>query len=213
MKWIDYKDKHAGETGLVIGNGPSLKTVSLDFLIKYPSFGTNGIYRLQGFTPTYYTAVNPLVIQQFGGIKDLKCQKFLAERFAWEFDALPLHSAGIPVFSKQPDDWIYEGHTVTFVALQIAYYMGFSTVLLVGVDHKFTYEGRPNQQLYMAGDDPNHFDPDYFKGKAWNAPDLERSAQAYRLARAVYEADGRRIINLTEPTEEPIFERGNLHDW
>lgn len=213
MKWDDFNGLHAGETGLIIGNGPSLKNVPLDFLRKFPSFGTNGIYRLQGFTPTYYVAVNPLVIEQFEGIRDVKCQKFLAERYAWELDALPLHSAGIPVFSKTPDEWIYEGHTVTFVALQIAYFMGFSTVLLVGVDHKFTFEGRPNQQLYMAGNDPNHFDTDYFKGKNWNAPDLVRSAQAYRLARAVFEADGKRIINLTQPTEEPIFERGNINDW
>ena len=65
VNWRDLADKHRGETCLIIGNGPSLNDVPLEFLHKYPSFGTNRIYLKEGFTPTYYCSVNPLVISQF----------------------------------------------------------------------------------------------------------------------------------------------------
>ena len=97
--------------------------------------------------------------------------------------------------------------------MQIAYYMGFKNVLLVGVDHSFQYHGAPNHEMVLDGNDPNHFHPDYFKGKHWNNPDLVRSEHAYKLARAMYEVRGRRIINLTPGTKEQVFEKGNINDW
>ena len=214
MNWQDCYEKHEGETCLIIGNGPSLKSVPREFLLRYPSFGTNRIYLMDGFTPTYYCSVNPLVIQQFiGDIAEINAPKFLPAAYCFDDTCLPLNSSGIVAFSQDASSWIYEGHTVTFVCMQIAFYMGFKTILLVGVDHKFTFDGRPNAQQIMDGDDPNHFHPSYFKGYAWNNPDLPRSEQAYKLARAVYEANGGRIINLTPSTGENAFEHGDISEW
>src|SRR3989304_2973132 len=71
---------------------------------------------------------------------------------------------GPPFFSKDITQGIHEGGTVTYVCLQLAYMMGFSTVLLVGVDHRYEYQGMPNEQQMAVGPDPNHFSPDYFTG-------------------------------------------------
>ena len=214
VNWPELYYKHEGETALIIGNGPSLRNVSREFLQKYPSFGTNRIYLMDGFTPTYYCSVNPLVIQQFSeDIAMIDAPKFLPAAYCFDDTCLPLNSAGMVLFSQDASQWIYEGHTVTFVCMQIAYYMGFKTVLLVGVDHSFVYDGRPNEQRVMDGNDPNHFHPDYFKGKQWNNPDLARSEHAYKLARAMYEAHDRRIINLTPNTKENVFEHGDINDW
>jgi len=212
--WRYYRDIHEGETCLIIGNGPSLRDVPLGFLKKYPSFGTNRIYLMDGFTPTYYCSVNPLVISQFAeDIAKINAPKFLPASYCFDDTCLPLNSSGVVVFSQDASQWIYEGHTVTFVCMQIAYYMGFKNVLLVGVDHSFQYHGAPNQEMVLDGNDPNHFHPDYFKGKHWNNPDLVRSEHAYKLARAMYEVHGRRIINLTPGTKEQVFEKGNINDW
>lgn len=214
MNWNELYNKHEGETCLIIGNGPSLRNVPLAFLQKYLSFGTNRIYLLDGFTPTYYCSVNPLVIQQFiTDIAQIDAPKFLPESYCFDDTCLPLRSSGIAVFSRDASQWIYEGHTVTFVCMQIAWYMGFKNVLLVGVDHSYKFEGNPNEQRVLDGNDPNHFHPDYFKGKQWNNPDLQRSEHAYKLARTIYESDGRRIINLTPGTKEHVFEKGNLSDY
>lgn len=214
VTWKDLADIHRGETGLIIGNGPSLRDVPLEFLNKYPSFGTNRIYLKDGFTPTYYCSVNPLVISQFAeDIAKIDAPKFLPASYCFDDTCLPLNSSGMVLFSQDASAWIYEGHTVTYVCMQIAYYMGFRDILLVGVDHSFKYEGAPNQENVLEGNDPNHFHPDYFKGRSWNNPDLVRSEHAYKLARAMYEAHQRRIINLTPGTKETVFEKGSINEW
>jgi len=216
MNWNDFESKHKGETGLIIGNGPSLKNVPLSFLNKYISFGTNRIYLLDGFEPSYYVSVNPLVIEQsIDKIKELKCYKFLPKTYCSNFEnILPLESCAMHCFSMNPAAYIYEGYTVTYVCMQIAYYMGFDNILLVGVDHRFVFDGNPNQEVIGKGDDQNHFHLDYFgEGVRWNNPDLERSEEAYRMAKEVFERDQRRIINLTENSALDIFEKGKIEEW
>jgi len=212
--WYDLERIHCGQTGLIIGNGPSLKNVSLEFLQKYPSFGTNRIYLMRGFTPTYYVSVNPLVIEQsIEQIKILKSIKFVARAYADEVDALPLTSIYKPMFSLNPQKYIYEGYTVTYVCMQIAHWMDFDTILLVGVDHRYTFIGAPNQETVMDGDDPNHFCKDYFRGAKWNNPDLERSELAYCMAKQAYKNWNKRIINLTENSALSIFEKDDIKNW
>lgn len=217
MNWSALKDKHAGQTCLIIGNGPSLKDIPLSFLRKYPSFGTNRIYLMDGFTPTYYACINPLVIEQSAEeIFKLKSEAlFLRKGSPVDGDnVFDLVSASVPSFSKHPDSWIYEGFTVTYVCMQLAYYMGFDRVLLVGVDHSYIHDGAPNQELVSKGHDPNHFDPNYFgEGVHWHAPDLRRSEYAYAMADTVFSTSAREIINLTPGTKLDIFEKGDWHDF
>ena len=216
MNWYEFEGKHRGEAAVIIGNGPSLRDVPLSFLKEYPSFGTNRIYLLDGFEPTYYVSVNPLVIEQsIEQIKNIRSFKFLPNKFCSYFDNVaPLESRNYPCFSMNPAAYIYEGYTVTYVCMQIAYYMDFDNILLVGIDHRFTFDGKPNQEVISQGEDQNHFHPGYFgAGVRWNNPDLERSAEAYQMAKEVYDRSGKRIINLTKGTALNVFEKGRLEEW
>lgn len=216
MNWEHLQDTRRGETCLVIGNGPSLNDIPLDFLRKYPSFGTNRIYLLEGFTPTYYVSVNPLVIEQSAEqIKALEAMKFIrASQASMIPGAYPLDSVGHKTFSYNPAAYIYEGFTVTYVCLQLAHFMGFDTVLLVGVDHSFQFDGRPNEEKIAEGADPNHFSPDYFSnGTRWNNPDLEQSEEAYKLAKVAFESEGREVINISTKTALDIFKKGDYREW
>lgn len=205
----NFKNIHAGQTCLIVGNGPSLREVPSKFLFKYDTFGSNRCYIR--FMPDYYVCVNPLVISQNrADIEALDCLKFIRDGACGGY---PLHGVGRKAFSFEPDKWIYEGYTVTFVALQLAYWMGYTTALLVGVDHRYRYDGKPNEKHLLLGGDPNHFDPNYFSGQEWNNPDLERSAQAYQLAKSAYETQGRRILNLTAGTALDVFEKGSIEEW
>jgi hypothetical protein len=207
--WSELHRKHKGETGLVIGNGPSLNEIPLDFLWKYPSFGTNKIYLLENFTPTYYCAVNPLVIEQVANrvnADDYEAM-FITEAYTKHLltNALPLYSSVIPAFSRNPAEWIYEGYTVTYVCLQLAFFMGFDTVLLVGCDHSYEFEGRPNEMKLAWGEDKNHFHPEYFSnGNKWHNPDLimsegqKDSKPDYRISfRCVRERRLQGMVKLT----------------
>ena len=215
----ELRDTHKGETCLVVGNGPSLKKIPKDFLKKYPTFGTNRCYLSpHGFLPRFYVAVNPLVVEQYlGEILQLDVEEMFlpASLQIAGGSAHYLKSIyGPPFFSRDASEGIHEGWTVTYVCLQIAYYMGFSTVLLVGVDHRYEYQGMPNEEQIAVGPDPNHFSPDYFTGGVkWNLPDLEMSEVSYRLAREAFEKDGRRIVNLTPGTALDVFEKQNWRKW
>jgi hypothetical protein len=90
--------------------------------------------------------------------------------------------------------------------MQLAYYMGFQQVILIGVDHNFKDKGEAHKLVTSTGADENHFHPDYFgKGVKWQLPDLETSEIAYQFAREAYEADGRQILDATVGGKLTIF--------
>jgi hypothetical protein len=117
----------------------------------------------------------------------------------------------IPRFSFDPGQRIYSGQSVTIINLQIAYHLGFEEVVLIGMD--FSYTVPPEAQvdgdvITSAGPDPNHFHPDYFgAGKVWKDPKLDRVLANYALAKGIFEADGRRIVNATAGGRLELFER------
>lgn len=215
--WSDLYDAHRGEIGLVIGNGPSLRNVPISFLESYPSFGTNRIYLLDGFIPTYYCAMNWLVIRQsLNEINQLYTRKFILADMAHEImDAIPVNSLPEQQFSFNPEFGIWEGFTVTYACLQLAWWMGFEKILLVGVDHHYKIKrNHPNREVVAIEPDRNHFSPEYFgPGTRWNLPDLEHSTQAYRFAKTAYGASGREIINLGPKSKLTIFKKGKIEDY
>lgn len=199
---------------IIIGNGPSLKDIPNGVLDGADTFGTNGI--LLKYDPTYYVAVNPLAIERFAPlIKNSHARKFLrANSFSEsELDYTPLWSMPTPLFAYNPLQWLYEGYNVTFVCLQLAFFMGYEEVVLLGVDHKYVAEGQPNEEQVLQGEDPNHFSPEYFKDSKWHLPDLQRSEHAYALALQAFADDGRRIYNCTKDSALDIFEKAELPTW
>lgn len=221
LSLAQFRDKHRGQRCVIIGNGPSLNKMDLSFLKNEITFGMNRIYLLfdkWDFRPTYYVSVNPLVIEQSAGeIYKITSPKFLSLNglpyVQNHRDNIFLQSVRRPSFSTDPRTGLWEGHTVTYVAMQLAYFMGFSEVILIGVDHYFKTKGAPNKEIVSQGTDENHFHPDYFgKGVRWQLPDLERSEMAYRLAKQAFEAAGRRIIDATVDGHLTIFPKADYRE-
>lgn len=219
-KIVQFKDKHKGQRCIIIGNGPSLNKMDLSFLKNEVCFGLNKIYlgfEKWNFVPTYYVAVNSLVLEQNAEeIQKIPGTKFISNR-------------GIPHikpqediifvktqpnikkdFSINPTQGLQEGNTVTYVAMQLAYYMGFKTVILIGLDHHFATKGEPHLEITSKGEDLNHFHPNYFgKGVKWHLPDLKGSEKFYKIAYANYWLDGRQIIDATLDGNCTIFPKEN----
>jgi hypothetical protein len=107
--------------------------------------------------------------------------------------------------------------TVTYAALQIIYYMGFSEVIIIGMDHNFETKkkNRPNEvEVREEEVDTNHFHPNYFpKGSKWGTPDLVSSEYFYKIARNHFENDGRKIIDCTINGKCEVFEKGDIADF
>lgn len=206
---------HRGKRCFIIGNGPSLRNTDLSRLRNEFTIGMNRFYLAFpeiGFQTSYYISVNDLVIEQCAqDIQALKMPKFIAWRshqYLQPGDNLYfLYTTYTgPKFAKNIAGRLWEGATVTYSALQLAFFLGFETVILIGVDHSFATQGKPNTTVVSQGDDPNHFSPSYFgKGFRWQLPDLETSEISYALARKVYEQAGRQVLDATVDGKLTIF--------
>ncbi|WP_006247581.1 6-hydroxymethylpterin diphosphokinase MptE-like protein [Mycolicibacterium tusciae] len=216
-----FKDIHAGRRCVIIGNGPSLKDTDLSLLRTEITFGLNRIYLMfdeLGFETTFHVVINNLVVEQCADdLRRIKAPLFTTtpnRKFLAGADTMAYLSKLVgPRFSIDASHGIWEGSTVTYVAMQLAHYMGFSQVILVGVDHRFAVSGRPHQVVESAGPDASHFDPRYFaKGFRWHLPDLETSELAYGLARRQFEKDGRTIVDATVDGALTVFPKLPLEE-
>lgn len=209
------RDVHHGERCFIIGNGPSLRNMDLGHLKGEFTFGVNRIYLAfpdWGFPVTYYLSMNDLVIEQCAqDIRALPMPKFLAWRShariqpTGDMQFIYTSYTG-PKFAGDVSGRVWEGATVTYVALQLAFHMGFQKAILIGVDHNFTTQGPANATVVSEGDDPNHFNPGYFgKGFRWQLPDLDTSERAYRMALEAYRRAGRQVVDATVGGKLQVF--------
>lgn len=213
------KDIHKGKRAFVIGNGPSLKQTDLSKLKNEITFGTNRIYLAfpeLGFTTTYICVTNDLVVEQF--VNDfiaLQVPQFIAWRSHRHYN-LQSPNSNLPTFiyttytgpkfSTDVRYRIWEGATVTNLALQLAYHMGVQKAILIGVDHNFASKGDANKTVVSEGDDPNHFMPNYFgRGVKWQLPDLDTSEVGYIMAREAYQKAGREVLDATVGGKLTVF--------
>jgi hypothetical protein len=226
-------NRFAGKRAFVIGNGPSLKKMDLAPLAREYTFGSNRIYLAfgdLGFSTTFLCASAKHIISQFGQeMADAGCHHvFMSHRYA-QTSHLPTMvttflSRARPVFGDDPLFWgFHDAGTVTNTAIQLAYYFGFSEVILIGVDHHFvttgpvagkvlpkpSTDGRPDT-VVSEGDDPNHFTPNYFgPGVTWELPDWATMELGYVRARDHFERHGRRIVDATIEGRLTIFPKVN----
>jgi len=194
-----------------------LKNTDLSQLKNDFCIGMNRIFLAAdelGFCPDILVCVNDLVVEQsVEEFTNLQMPKFFAWRARkWltmdKWTHFIYTSYTSPKFSKDVTGRVWEGATVTNVCLQLAYHLGFSEVILIGVDHSFATQGKPNTTIQSQGDDPNHFSAAYFgKGFRWQLPDLETSELGYHMARKAYEENGRKILDATVGGKLDIFEK------
>lgn len=215
------KNRHLGQRCVIVCNGPSLNKMDLSFLRNEITIGLNKIFlgtRRFGFYPRYYVAVNKKVLEQSESeIKSMTSIKFLSNRCSDIFEKNATtyildSSSPQERFCKNIEKGIEEGWTVTYAALQVAYYLGFKEVVIIGMDHRYVYEGEPNEERLLIGEDTNHFAPSYFSGVKWDNPDLAMSEESYSVARHVFEESDRRIIDATVDGACTIFEKRDYRD-
>ncbi len=217
-----FYNKHCGERCFIVGNGPSLTMKDLDMLHRHQEicFGTNKIYHAFSHTawrPDYFIAQDRLMLKQHAiELYNMNVgYKFIADRYPafWDLensrDAIKFHikseafTPNLPDFSEDFSAYCVEGSTVTYSALQLAAYMGFAEIYLIGVD--FDYSGD------MAKGE-NHFCAAYVGANDEYNPFVpERSILAYRKAELYSRQHGFRIFNATRGGKLEEFERVDLN--
>lgn len=215
----ELEGAYRGQQCVIIGNGPSLNRTDLSLLAGRHTFGLNRLYLMfdkVGFATEFHVVVNRLVVEQCASelvavpgrlISSWPNRSLLRARH----DAIYLQQLVGPLFSMDARRGVWEGATVTYVALQLAYFMGFEEAVLIGVDHRFSTQGRAHALVTTETQDHDHFDPSYFgRGFRWQLPDLETSETAYQLAKSVYARAGRRVIDCTVEGALDVFPKADL---
>lgn len=149
MQIEEFHNRHKGETCLLVGNGLNLHRTP-PTLFNYVSFGMNTIHKYDGgWRPTYYTTVDRRVMDEFGVEIYSKFQdipKFIPRPNLDEWQGENFYR-----FYHRPGDiviggknagqrWSLSGDGIAWacvmhVAMQLAWYMGFTTMLMIGVEH------------------------------------------------------------------------------
>lgn len=232
-----FKDKYKGERCFIIGNGPSLNQVDLSLLDNECTFGVNGIFyktKELGFSPTFYMVEDSFVMQD--NLKEINSYYGKEQRFfpvdykhliknhqktcffkmnkGFYIDESPNFQR--PRFSTDFAEKGFCGQSVTILNLQLAYYMGFSEVYLIGMDFSYQIPKSAKVEgvnIESTEDDENHFHPEYFgKGKRWHDPQLDQVLKNYEMAMMIYKGDGRKIYNATVGGNLNLFERVKFED-
>jgi len=228
------KDRHKGETGLLILNGPGLSVVPKEFLRKYTSLGCNRITLMYpDFCPTYYfgMGINQLDTPQKRGtilpvILDDRCKaawmnRLMIHEFAFTNKCYSwlggkvygVTGDALRTWSKRPWFSVGLGYTMAYPILQVAFYLGFQTILIVGMDHEYPKDEKDKHRHFYKDDERYAvlFEqaPGPYTVEAWkNGAD-----KVLAVAKTEFEKAGRKIINLSEPTKCEVFEKGKLEDW
>lgn len=214
-----FKGIHCGKRCFIVATGPSLRMEDLDKLYQNHelTISMNGIFAAFDKTkwrPDYYvvsdknvTKVRKKELLQ----ADIK-GKFVAD-MAWEFAAeeeqpnlyqwhlIRQWSNGeMPEFSEDFARGNFTGYTVTYDgALQLAVYMGFTEIYLLGTDCNKS-----------DGVKTRHFSTDYYTPEEKNVNyslQLDKILLAYQAAKKYADAHGIKIYNATRGGELEVFER------
>lgn len=219
----------------IIGTGPSLEISDLEKLKKNGEicFASNKIFKLFSKTdwrPLLYCVCDKEVFSHY---YDIICNLELEYEFLMDicktkyknvidahklmgehqyifdiFNEKKLDESTqemLPTFSLEADRYLVEGMTVTYFIIQLAYFLGFTEMYLLGVD--FSYEDMTGRDMGKN----DHFCKGYIeKNEIVNKPRIEESLKAYKTAEMVSREYGFRVYNATRGGCLEVFERVNL---
>lgn len=178
-KLKSLKATQNGKKCFVIGNGPSLKAEDLSALKEnnIDTFAANRIFNVFENTqwrPTYYVCEDEYIlgdIQDKINNLDFK-YKFIPINFHWykgininnayyfyqEFDSSLQQGGARPdFFSDDITKYVPCRGSVITTCVQLAVYMGYSEIYLIGVDHSFSRMTDKNGNLLVDNKVKDHF--------------------------------------------------------
>lgn len=225
----DFKNKYAGESCFICATGPSLIKQDVEKISGFYSFGVNSIcamYNDTDWRPSFF------VFQDYP-IYEMYSEEIENAKNTYVFIGNPLVNSKNKKINKLMDNWalypvnwayhkkaernkkpfvkfsddaysrIYSGYTVTYSAIQLAIYMGFTNIYLLGVDCSYSY-GKKNHFKMMK----NEINRSIEVAKT----EVDNQTVAYKKAKEEAEKRNIKIINVSRGGNLEVFERRNLED-
>lgn len=213
-----YAKIHRGKRCFIVATGPSLTVDDVNKINRYNEYaiGMNKLYLIFENTewrPQYWVGTDRRVVSEsWNEIVNMDVEnKFISDYyFVSDNGQLSngihlLHISSdvqtdcLPYFSSDISKVAYDCGTVTYICLQLAMYLGFQEIILLGVDFSIVGD-------YM--DKRNHFTDKYYGANATAGPFLkEAQLMGYQRAKIYAEQHGVKIYNATRGGELEVFPR------
>lgn len=219
------KNINAGRRCFIIGNGPSLRADDLDVLAKHDeiTFAFNRIYNIFDQTiwrPTYYMSQDvKMLTNTYREMSAVPAERrFFPIEVKW-YAGIPLNKETFyhlrnskdeihPDFSENVADCIYTSRTVVYSAIQLAVYMGFHDIYILGVDHHFHISMNAKGELVVDPTAKDYFSDNYNIDKnELYIPNTDESTYTYIAAKKYADANGINIYNATRGGKLEVYPR------
>ncbi len=214
---------HTGERCFIIGNGPSLTATDLSKLKGEYTFAANRIYDIFSQTdwkPTFYVSLDRLFIDRnYDEIYNNQFQQYFLEyrsvRLKPKRDdtialfRLPVYEVNIwdarsICVNTELNIGYSNGYTVTFTSIQLALYMGFTEIYLLGVDFSYSVVRDAKGRITKNKDVVDHFSG---HRSSKSLLFFDNCFRAYQVAREYCDAHNITIKNATRGGKLEVFER------
>lgn len=225
---IRFKNIGEGKRCFIIGNGPSLRKEDLELLKNEFTLASNGIFSMfeqTNWRPTYYFLGDPDYAKFIGDkikipinyskesfliythlekypndIINLENVYFYKQPYRTIFEIIGNKALrqNKPKFSHDVVKCIYSVGTITYEMLQMAIYMGFDEIYLLGIDHNYYKKGAH----FNGHKDMNIKPPENLI--CWE--------YGYEQAKKQASKRGIKIYNVTRGGYLEVFERKELNE-
>lgn len=222
-----YKGKYAGKRCFLIGNGPSLRAEDLTKLHESGeiTFAFNRIYNIFDKTPwrpTFYISQDEKMLTGCADIvsKLQGTEKFIPIQLKWWHDIAINNAIYFNIAAQQTEDprqfrfsdnisqCMYNSSTCMYTAAQIAAYMGFQKIFLIGVDHHFHISQNNRGEIVVDNSVKDYFTDKYNEDKdRLYIPNTERSTLTYLAMKHHCNARNIVVYNATRGGKLEVFPR------
>ena len=223
------KGIHEGKRCFIIGNGPSLRASDLDMLKGEYTFAANRIFKIFDQTdwrPDYYLSVDDKFLKEAERelfsydlghmfLRSAKCTihgpinritKIYEEQLTLKIDEFSYNDTSLYI-SEDVSNHFCDARTVTVNSIQLAIYMGFKEIYLLGVDHNYSSTYDAAGKVHVDSTVQNYFDGKQYSGY----PSAHLTHQfAYTIAREYCDTHVITIRNATRGGKLEVFERIEL---
>jgi hypothetical protein len=128
-----FKGIHKDKRLFILASGPSLSDHDLSLLDRRMVMGLNRSFF--NYADTYYhCCMDQRLFELYEEEMKRTRVLFTLEGRPW---GVPLKLLGSEGFSYDLEEGVFTGYTISYLALQVALYMGFSEVYFLGLDLKF----------------------------------------------------------------------------
>lgn len=232
-KLVSYKNKHKGERCFLVGNGPSLRMEDLEKISGETSFACNIIYKVYdkvAWRPTYHfmsDVVAVHAVMEAGKLSEvlkrpLFSSKDVYDRINGDKDNVIYLNRINQKHYKVSDNilgyYVPAQATVMTLMIEMAVYMGFQEIYLVGVDCTNTFTEGHFEDSY-TDKSVDEYNLEWVRKKT-NRPNLTlyelgeerrlRSLDAYRKLKEYAQRKHVKIYNATRGGALEVFERVDL---